>query len=292
LPASSATNERSILSSSTARSRRIGERAVAGAVVVDRDGDPERAQGGDGARAALAVGHQRALGDLDGERVGRQAVGVEQRADAGRQGVVEEVARGEVDGDRQVEAGGTPGLRLGHGEPQHGVGELARAAALLDERQERVGEQQAAVGVLPAHERLDADDAARAHVALGLVVEHELVARERADRRRGSRRPPARGTDGSTWNWDRRDVRDVPGGEEEHPEAEQRGGEPVRAGRRGRARHMTPGSASARFASQPSRHAVWPAPGPRPSAATYASSAARSAALARARLVVDRSTSA
>ena len=49
----------------------------------------------------------------------------------------------------------------------------------LDDRQEHAGCQQALLRVLPADERLHADQLAAAHVHLGLVVEFELVLRQR-----------------------------------------------------------------------------------------------------------------
>ena len=83
----------------------VGERAVAGAVVVDRDPQPERAQRLEDLAGALRVDHDHALGDLELERAGRDVVLGEQPGDPLGERLVEQVGRREVDGDAEVEAG-------------------------------------------------------------------------------------------------------------------------------------------------------------------------------------------
>jgi hypothetical protein len=46
------------------------------------------------------------------------------------------------------------------------------------------------LGVLPAHQRLDADDPTGAHVGLGLVLHHQLAGRERAAELAEQAEPP------------------------------------------------------------------------------------------------------
>ena len=69
----------------------VGEGAVAGAVVVDRDPQPEPAQGLEHRPRALRVEHDDALGDLELERAGRHGMLVEQGLDPVREGVVEKI---------------------------------------------------------------------------------------------------------------------------------------------------------------------------------------------------------
>ena len=66
-------------------------------------------------------------------------------------------------------------------------------ARVLGERDEGVGREEAALRVLPAHERLRADDRARREHDLGLEVEDELP----VVRRRAAGPTPARGARGS-----------------------------------------------------------------------------------------------
>ena len=56
---------------------------------------------------------------------------------------------------------------------EHGGGQVAHQAGVLGQRQERVGQQQAAGRVLPADERLDAADPQGPRVDLGLVEDGE-----------------------------------------------------------------------------------------------------------------------
>ena len=55
------------------------------------------------------------------------------------------------------------------------MGERAHEAGLLDGRQELAGCEQSALGVLPAHERLDPQHSPAAQVGLGLEVHLELA---------------------------------------------------------------------------------------------------------------------
>src|SRR5207249_7215967 len=59
----------------------------------------------------------------------------------------------------------------------------------LGERHELARRQQAAHGMLPAHEGLDADDAAARETDFRLVEEHELFGLERAAELASERRP-------------------------------------------------------------------------------------------------------
>ena len=63
---------------------------------------------------------------------------------------------------------------------QYPARQMRDAAGLLDGRDERVGEQQPELGVLPADERLGAVDLARRQIELRLKVEPQLVVAQRA----------------------------------------------------------------------------------------------------------------
>ena len=63
-----AMNERSIFSASTGQAFEVRERGVAGAEVVDREVEAERAERTERAQRRLGVAHERALGDLQPQR--------------------------------------------------------------------------------------------------------------------------------------------------------------------------------------------------------------------------------
>ena len=122
-------------------------------------------------------------------------VQLEQRRDVDRERGVEEGAGREVDRDAELVAllAATRGTWRMRG-AEHPAGERDDQAGLLGDRDELLGHEQAVARVVPAHERLDADDAAGHEVDLGLVVQREL-ARSRA---RGAARRRARGGAGSS----------------------------------------------------------------------------------------------
>ena len=93
---------------------------------------------------------------------------------------VEEVARGQVHGHRQAQAAAEEAVALLERLVHHAQGERHDQAGLLGERDERVRVDQAALGVLPAQQRLDRLDLAAAQVRLRLVVEDQLALLDRA----------------------------------------------------------------------------------------------------------------
>ena len=124
-------------------------------------------------------------------RAGR-AVAAQQRRDVVDQRVVEQVGGRQVGRDppRAIEAEPGAGLADRHG--QHAAAELAHELGLLDGGQEGAGGQQPALGVAPAHERLDAHELAGGEVGDRLVVQRQLV----VGAGRGASRRPARGDRG------------------------------------------------------------------------------------------------
>ena len=131
------------------------------------------------AGALRVVEHQR-LGDLEREHRRRQTVLLEQPGDVRGRAQVEQVLDGEVDRDVQVEAVDPPLGDLRQRRLEHVQGQRPHQRRVLGVRKERAGAAQAVHGVLPAHERLDAGDAAGREIDLRLVVQDQLVALERA----------------------------------------------------------------------------------------------------------------
>ena len=153
----------------------VGQRGVAGAEVVDRQARAEVAQPGHGGQRPLGVGHDHALGDLELERLRRQAVGVQQTLDLLGQVAVQQVAHRQVDRHRQFAPVLAPGGALGDGALQHVTGERADEAGLLDGLHEGAGRDQAVLGVLPADQALGAAHAHVVEVDDRLVVDDDLV---------------------------------------------------------------------------------------------------------------------
>ena len=80
----------------------------------------------------------------------------------------------------EVQAGLHPGAGLRQRAVEHVQRERADQAGVLGQRDERVGVEEAALRVLPAHERLDAGTRPGRQVGLGLEVQDELVLVDRA----------------------------------------------------------------------------------------------------------------
>ena len=109
------------------------------------------------------VAHERGLGDLEHQAAGRQAGGRQRAGDVGDEVGAREVLRGEVD----VHADVAPVAALRAGLAQDRAVELDDAAGLLGERDEVRRHDEAALGVLPARERLDGDDLAVSSATMG-----------------------------------------------------------------------------------------------------------------------------
>ena len=88
-----------------------------------------------------------------------------------------ELPRREVDGQTERPPDELlPGARLAAGLAQHVAVEAGDQGGLLGQRDEAQRRQHAELGVVPAHERLDADDRAGVELDLRLVVDQELAA--------------------------------------------------------------------------------------------------------------------
>ena len=149
----------------------VGQRRVAGAEVVDREPHPELAQVVQHGDGPVGVGHDRALGDLQGQPVGRDVVPGEQAGDVGDEVGVLQAAGGEVHRDAEVVAGRPPASRTAASDGVEHLGrQAADEAAALGDRDELLGPDRAEHRVLPADERLDARDLAGAQPGLRLDV--------------------------------------------------------------------------------------------------------------------------
>ncbi len=119
----------------------------------------------------------RRFGDLQADGRVRQALRLGQQP-IGEDGVGHQPS-GQVHIDRQgIAEGRQPGLvgdRLLH----HPAGDLHDGAGLLGEADEAVGGHQAVFGMAPSDQRLDGIDAAGPGSVFRLIVEEQLVSRER-----------------------------------------------------------------------------------------------------------------
>src|SRR5580704_17127912 len=92
------------------------------------------------------------------------------------------MASGDVDSDAQPGPAGyraTPFAHLTTRAPQDPATELDDLATLFCDRDEAPRHQHAELGVVPTHERLHAEEAARAKVHDGLILDKEFLVGER-----------------------------------------------------------------------------------------------------------------
>ena len=128
----------------------------------------------------IRVLHQLAFGDLQLD----QRVLHARRGDDGLDPRVEvrqpELARRQVDRHRaRAQAGGPPGLEVLASAAQHPFAHGHDEAGLLEHGDELHRQDDAALGVLPAQQRLGAAHAALRQVELGLVDQREFLALQR-----------------------------------------------------------------------------------------------------------------
>ena len=158
------------------------ERRVAGAEVVEHEAQPVLLEGVEHGGRRVGLLHQHGLGDLQRERPGAEPAALGDRRHLGGEQRVERLAPGDVDrhADRRVElAAARP--RSG-GRPARGRAVRASAIRPVSSAigMNSSGGDQAALGVLPAHERLGGHRPAGGEVDHRLVVDLELAAVERA----------------------------------------------------------------------------------------------------------------
>ena len=185
-PGTSAMKLRSILSVFTCSWFRPPERRVAGAEVVDRQAQAARVQLG---QHRLEVGdrrHRRLLGDLHHHPVGVQAERVDRGHHLAHRRRLPERRR-QVDRDEQVVAAVAPLAALAAGLVDDPVGDRADQPGALGDRQELGRGEQSALGIVPADQRLGADDAAvaQARPGAGSAARARRARRRAAGGRRG-----------------------------------------------------------------------------------------------------------
>ena len=151
----------------------VAQAGVAGAEIVHREVDAERAQLMQGGERGRGVLHQHGLGDLEFQPAGRQARARQRPHDDLEQALADQLDGGEVDRHLDVLR---PGRRVGAGAVDHPFADRDDQAELLGERDEIARRDQPAHRMLPADQRLEAGDLAG------------LQARRSADRTAGTRR--------------------------------------------------------------------------------------------------------
>ena len=158
----------------------VGQRGVARAEVVDGERDAHRSELLEHRAGALRVTHDHRLGDLQTEAARGHVELLEQDRDVIDEAAVQEGARGEVDGDGEVEPALAPLARLADRRAQYVMGHRRHEPGVLGDRHELVGHDQAAGRVHPARQGLDAQQRARRDVDLRLEVQDQLFVLDRA----------------------------------------------------------------------------------------------------------------
>ena len=154
----------------------VGERGIAGAKVVQRKAHAQ------GLAAAHDVGHQRnvvqrvGLQDLQAQPArGHLGLLVQQLGQALAEAFFLQLHGVDVHAHRQIQALALPVGHLAQCAGNHPLPYVDADGVVLNGGQEGRWRQQPALGVLPADQCLGANDRARAHVDLGLVVQHEFA---------------------------------------------------------------------------------------------------------------------
>ncbi len=161
-----------------------------GAEVVERDAHADAREVGEQVARGLAVLHEHRLGQLDVHALGGDAVFAQRVLDERGQVRVAHLARGEIDGHAQRrQAHRVPGGELRAGRADHPRTHRQHEARLLEHADEAVRGHHAAAGCMPADQRLDTGDDAVGQARLGLVVQQELLAFDRAAQGHFERQP-------------------------------------------------------------------------------------------------------
>ena len=155
--------------------RQLRQRGIAGAKVVDRQAEALQPQARQQAQPARGIGHHRTLGDLQDHVLGLDAVAFDDRLVAVGCGGIGQRHRGHVDRQLQVHAGMVPLLLPAATGIQHAVGEHVGQAFALQHRHEQLRAHHAAIGTLPARQRLHPDHLAVAEFHLRLEPRHDLA---------------------------------------------------------------------------------------------------------------------
>lgn len=148
---------------------------MACAEVVQLHGEAGLTQAGDLKGHELGVFRADALRDLQMELGGGQLIAGGQADEAAAQVVKLQIVAGDVDGHGEVKAHIAPAPDPAAGLFPHDAVQLGDQVAVLQQRDELAGGDQAAGGMLPAHKGLRADEDAAGVVELGLKPDLELI---------------------------------------------------------------------------------------------------------------------
>lgn len=153
---------------------------IAGAEIVDGDTDSHVVQQIENAHGFGRLLHRRRFGDLEHQVFGLQFEGLHDAADQHGQIAIAHLDGGNVDRHAQVaQPGLAEGCQLATGGPQHPLADRLDQAGLFGDADETPRHQQALLGMLPTHQRLDTAHPAAHQVDDRLVVQAELVVGQR-----------------------------------------------------------------------------------------------------------------
>src|SRR5215831_19024295 len=150
----------------------VRKRGVTGAEVIDRQPHAERLDAMKALEVGIGVVHGGAFGQLDHQVVGLEPGFVECPLDILHQLAVLQMTAGDVDRQAQLRTAchhRAPGAEIAAGLMQYPASELGDLAALLQHLDEARRHQHARLRMTPAHQRLDAEQRARAEVDDRLV---------------------------------------------------------------------------------------------------------------------------
>ena len=157
----------------------VGELRPTGAEVVDAEADADTAQLVELLGCRMRVVHEGRLGDLHADLVGGDPHLPDRPLDMGDEVGIAELAGRQVHPDPHGLLFGRavhpPPLGLPAGLGDHPPADVDDDPGLLGQGDELAGRDETAVGPLPAHERLEADDPSRGEVELRLVVEAQFL---------------------------------------------------------------------------------------------------------------------
>src|SRR5687767_7561045 len=152
------------------------QRGVAGAEVVDAEARTVRGDLAERLAHGLRELAHAGLGHLDEERIGWQTARLERLAHLLADAAGAQLARAQIDHDGEGPVAVVhPAPALDAGLAQDPAAEPDEKAAVLCERQERVGREHAVTRVAPPQQRLGADHLPRRDVEARLVDEEELA---------------------------------------------------------------------------------------------------------------------
>ena len=154
----------------------IAERRIAGAEIVERDADAERAQRVEQPQRRLAAFEEDRFGDLDLEPVRREPAVGKREQDGFVELAAVELHRRDVDRDADMLG---PARRLRAGFAEHPGADRHDQPGILGDRDELGRRNQPARRVVPADQRLERADAIVLEVEQRLVEQFELAALER-----------------------------------------------------------------------------------------------------------------